>query len=111
MKLRTVNMKQYNERKYLIVDEKGLPIPRLCEFTLTHLYGAEKTQENNANHLIHIERWAAMLKVDLAEIVAGTGFADTGLYQSFLKHLGKVRTSIPRTKNENFSHLISMGYH
>ena len=24
--------------------------------------------------------------------------------------LGKVRTSIPRTKNENFSHLISMGY-
>ncbi|MFH6576964.1 hypothetical protein ACHMWS_18460, partial [Aeromonas caviae] len=60
MKLRTVNMKQYNERKYLIVDERGLPIPRLCEFTLTHLYGAEKTQENNANHLIHIERWAAM---------------------------------------------------
>ncbi|MGN5138269.1 hypothetical protein ACTG15_09115 [Aeromonas sp. 164P] len=87
MKLRTVNMKQYNERKYLIVDERGLPIPRLCEFTLTHLYGAEKTQENNANHLIHIERWAAMLKVDLAEIVADTGFADTGLYQSFLKHL------------------------
>ena len=27
-----------------------------------------------------------------------------------LKRLGKVRTSIPRTKNENFSHLISMGY-
>ncbi len=26
------------------------------------------------------------------------------------KRLGKVRTSIPRTKNENFSHLISMGY-
>lgn len=24
--------------------------------------------------------------------------------------LGKVRTSIPRTKNENFSHLISMVY-
>ncbi|MFM4772470.1 hypothetical protein ACK3YJ_09950 [Aeromonas caviae] len=24
--------------------------------------------------------------------------------------LGKVRTSIPRTINENFSHLISMGY-
>ena len=24
--------------------------------------------------------------------------------------LRKVRTSIPRTKNENFSHLISMGY-
>ena len=47
MKLRTVNMKQYNERKYLIVDERGLPIPRLCEFTLTHLYGAEKTQENS----------------------------------------------------------------
>ncbi len=42
MKLRTVNMKQYNERKYLIVDERGLPIPRLCEFTLTHLYGASE---------------------------------------------------------------------
>ncbi len=27
-----------------------------------------------------------------------------------LTRLGKVRTSIPRTKNENFSHLISMGY-
>ncbi|MED7772722.1 hypothetical protein OP491_09495 [Aeromonas dhakensis] len=27
------------------------------------------------------------------------------------QYLGKVRTSIPRTKNENFSHLISMGYH
>ena len=27
-----------------------------------------------------------------------------------LMPLGKVRTSIPRTKNENFSHLISMGY-
>ena len=26
------------------------------------------------------------------------------------RSLGKVRTSIPRTKNENFSHLISMGY-
>ncbi|WP_270666942.1 MULTISPECIES: helix-turn-helix domain-containing protein, partial [unclassified Aeromonas] len=31
----------------------------------------------------------------------------TGLSHS---ELGKVRTSIPRTKNENFSHLISMGY-
>ncbi|KOG93950.1 hypothetical protein AL345_06520 [Aeromonas caviae] len=27
-----------------------------------------------------------------------------------VESLGKVRTSIPRTKNENFSHLISMGY-
>ena len=26
------------------------------------------------------------------------------------EELRKVRTSIPRTKNENFSHLISMGY-
>ena len=68
MRLRTVNMKQYNERKYLIVDENGVPIPKLCEFTLLHLSGAEKTQENNANHLIHIERWAAMLKVDLGKV-------------------------------------------
>ncbi len=30
------------------------------------------------------------------------------LYMDF--ELRKVRTSIPRTKNENFSHLISMGY-
>ncbi|MBP4060084.1 alpha/beta hydrolase [Aeromonas sp. Prich7-2] len=29
---------------------------------------------------------------------------------NFSPILGKVRTSIPRTKNENFSHLISMGY-
>ena len=29
---------------------------------------------------------------------------------AILDELGKVRTSIPRTKNENFSHLISMGY-
>lgn len=87
MRLRTVNMKQYNERKYLIVDENGLPIPKLCEFTLLHLSGAEKTQENNANHLIHIERWAAMLKVDLADTVAGTGFADMALFQSFIRHL------------------------
>ncbi len=87
MRLRTVNMKQYNERKYLIVDENGLPIPKLCEFTLLYLSGAEKTQENNANHLIHIERWAAMLKVDLADTVAGTGFADMALFQSFIRHL------------------------
>ncbi len=87
MRLRTVNMKQYNERKYLIVDENGVPIPKLCEFTLLHLSGAEKTQENNANHLIHIERWAAMLKVDLADTVAGTGFADMALFQSFIRHL------------------------
>lgn len=87
MKIRTVNMKQYNERKHLIVDEDGMPIPKLCEFTLLHLTGAEKTQENNANHLIHIERWAAMLKVDLAHIVAGTGFADMALFQSFIRHL------------------------
>ncbi|KHE15410.1 tyrosine-type recombinase/integrase [Aeromonas hydrophila] len=80
-------MKQYNERKYLIVDENGVPIPKLCEFTLLHLSGAEKTQENNANHLIHIERWAAMLKVDLADTVAGTGFADMALFQSFIRHL------------------------
>lgn len=87
MRLRTVNMKQYNERKYLIVDENGVPIPKLCEFTLLHLSSAEKTQENNANHLIHIERWAAMLKVDLADTVAGTGFADMALFQSFIRHL------------------------
>ncbi|MEH8244391.1 IS21 family transposase, partial [Aeromonas veronii] len=33
-------------------------------------------------------------------------------HQTFfsLAELRKVRTSIPRTKNENFSHLISMGY-
>ena len=72
MKLRTVNMKQYNERNYLIVDQRGLPIPRLCEFTLTHLYGAEKTLENNANHLIHIERWAAMGAVSQINYQAAT---------------------------------------
>ncbi|MGU5704179.1 hypothetical protein ACV1C5_21860 [Aeromonas caviae] len=31
-----------------------------------------------------------------------------GAYAGLIQ--GKVRTSIPRTKNENFSHLISMGY-
>ncbi len=31
-------------------------------------------------------------------------------FKEQLESLGKVRTSIPRTKNENFSHLISMGY-
>ncbi len=36
-------------------------------------------------------------------------------YQNYTKkakmtELGKVRTSIPRTINENFSHLISIGY-
>ncbi|WP_240533626.1 hypothetical protein [Aeromonas veronii] len=35
-------------------------------------------------------------------------FRDTRQWELLL--LGKVRTSIPRTKNENFSHLISMGY-
>lgn len=87
MKLRTVNMKQYNERKHLIVDDNGLPIPKLCEFTLLHLTGAEKTQENNASHLIHIERWATIRKVDLTYLVADTGFADMTLFQSFTRHL------------------------
>ena len=46
------------------------------------------------------------ITVDEVEIVI-LGFIRT---LKGVKNLRKVRTSIPRTKNENFSHLISMGY-
>jgi hypothetical protein len=44
----------------------------------------------------------------------GIGLARKGTQVDFVNYvptlLRKVRTSIPRTINENFSHLISMGY-
>ncbi|HBM7735728.1 TPA: hypothetical protein LZ417_001574 [Escherichia coli] len=44
-------------------------------------------------------------------IASGLATASTRqIGQAIMPTLGKVRTSIPRTKNENFSHLISMGY-
>ncbi|WP_324031310.1 hypothetical protein [Aeromonas caviae] len=43
-------------------------------------------------------------------IMCDLGYTETGEKTSASFRLGKVRTSIPRTKNENFSHLISMGY-
>ncbi|WP_109422624.1 ADP-ribosylglycohydrolase family protein [Aeromonas caviae] len=42
--------------------------------------------------------------------LAGAYYGEEGIPASWRERLGKVRTSIPRTKNENFSHLISMGY-
>ncbi len=45
------------------------------------------------------------------EKAQGQGSAGTvTISPEIQQNLGKVRTSIPRTKNENFSHLISMGY-
>ncbi|MFM5343218.1 hypothetical protein ACEUBQ_00750 [Aeromonas veronii] len=45
------------------------------------------------------------LKLDLAKYINISESA-----RKTIEGIGKVRTSIPRTKNENFSHLISMGY-
>ncbi|WP_223936948.1 hypothetical protein, partial [Aeromonas caviae] len=46
----------------------------------------------------------------LAAQILAMAFQEVRAIRMALESLGKVRTSIPRTKNENFSHLISMGY-
>ena len=59
-----------------------------------------------ANCLVFLdERGVEINRVDNPALAANC--ADK---QKMVDLLGKVRTSIPRTKNENFSHLISMGY-
>ena len=67
-----------------------------------------------------VENWQAGLRC-LSQSAEGVQYQDahlplplSHLPDHFLAgipdELRKVRTSIPRTKNENFSHLISMGY-
>ena len=63
------------------------------------------TQERNRIYIQNVD--------SLNEAILSANDAKNSLMaikSNYHNNLRKVRTSIPRTKNENFSHLISMGY-
>lgn len=88
MKLRKVRMGGINEVGCLVVDDNGVPIDRICRFTLIDLSGqADTTQANKTRHVIHIERWAQKHGVDLEDEVVLGGLLKGELFTSFVRHL------------------------
>lgn len=90
MKLRKVRKDGINEVGCLVVDDNGVPIDRICRYTLISLDGhANNTQENITRHVIHIERWAQKLEIDLTEEVELHGLNRGELFISLIRHLGR----------------------
>ena len=88
MKLRKVRMGGINEVGCLVVDDNGVPIDRICRYTLIDLSGqADTTQANITRHVIHIERWAQKHGVDLEDEVVLGGLSKGELFTSFVRHL------------------------
>lgn len=88
MQLRKVRKDGINEVGCLVVDELGVPIDRICRYTLVELAGkADSTQENITRHIIHIERWAVQLGINLEEEVAFHGISRGELFTSLIRHL------------------------
>ncbi|GEA03665.1 hypothetical protein KUL17_25620 [Alteromonas sp. KUL17] len=87
MKLRKVRKDGINEVGCLVVDDNGVPIDRICRYTLISLNGADNTQENNARHVIHVERWATKHDIDLLAEVALHGLNRSEHFISLLRHL------------------------
>mgnify|MGYP001153942940 CR=1 FL=1 len=71
---------------------------------------------NGTGKTTFINILVAILRVDVAALEELWFDSATLIFEGCFdgrkkrRTLRKVRTSIPRTKNENFSHLISMGY-
>jgi integrase len=88
MILRRIRKDGINELGCLIVDKNGVPIDKLCHYTLMDISGkANSTQENIARHIIHIERWAEYHGIDLEEEVAFSGLSRGELFTSLIRHL------------------------
>ena len=88
MKIRKVRKDGINEIGCLIVDDNGVPIDRICRYTLVELRGlADNTQENSARHVIHIENWAQRLSINLEEEIALNGLSRNELFISLINHL------------------------
>ena len=88
MQLRKVRKDGINEVGCLVVDELGAPIDRICRYTLIEIAGrADSTQENITRHIIHIERWAEQLDINLEEEVAIRGLVQGELFTSLIRHL------------------------
>ncbi|MEH6714021.1 MAG: hypothetical protein V7733_22710, partial [Paraglaciecola polaris] len=88
MQLRKVRRDGTNEVGCLVVDDLGVPIDRICRYTLIELSGsADSTQENVTRHIIHIERWTEQQGIDLEEQIAFHGLAKGELFTSLIRHL------------------------
>jgi integrase len=88
MMLRQVKKDGTNEYGCLVVDKYGVPIDKICRYTLIELNGAaDNTQKNITRHIIHIEKWAAQLKIDLEGEVAFHGLSRGELFTSLIRHL------------------------
>lgn len=88
MQLRKVRKDGINEVGCLVVDDLGVPIDRICRYTLIELAGsADSTQENVTRHIIHIERWAEKHGINLEEQIAVNGLAKGELFTSLVRHL------------------------
>ncbi|MXQ72250.1 hypothetical protein [Aeromonas caviae] len=62
------------------------------------------------NQLFYLEKLSSYMGSIMAAHEMLAVSKESEAYPEVIAPLWKVRTSIPRTKNENFSHLISMGY-
>ena len=88
MKIRKVRRDGINEIACLVVDDVGVPIDRICRYTMVELRGlADNTQENITRHVIHIERWAARLDINLEEEISLNGLSRKELFISLISHL------------------------
>lgn len=88
MQIRKVRKDGVNETGCLVVDSEGVPVDKICRYTLVELSGhADSTQENITRHIIHIETWAAQLGIDLETEVSLSGLNGGELFTSLLRHL------------------------
>jgi len=87
MKLRRVEKDGINETAFLIVDDYGVPIDRLCRFTLIENDSkSDDYQESIARTVIHIEKWADAHS-SIEEQMSDGCFSDGELYVSLKRHL------------------------
>lgn len=110
MKRRFVKLDSANERIPIIVDNDGLPIDRLNEYVLHELRGgADGTTEIEVTKLLHIEKWASALGLNLADEMATDCLADKVKFKSLIKHL-QMYTEQARTVTAFKSKMVQPDY-
>jgi integrase len=87
MKLRSVEKDGINETAFIVVDDFGVPIDRICRFTVIENDGkSDDYQEGIARSLIHIEKWAQKNSSIEEEMFDGC-FSDGEIFTSLIRHL------------------------
>jgi integrase len=104
MKIKTIKRDGINERAYIVVDDNGYPIDRICWFTANELSKwANNTQKNQTRNVVHIEKWAATMRLNLDDEFSSSCFTGGQKFRSLIKHLerfspdtGEVTSIAPR---------------